>query len=344
MNPVVVEVTRGERVEAQHRGAGIIVDADGTQRFAFGDVERPVFPRSAVKPLQTLLLVESGAAEQLGFGPEALALASGSHSGEPAHVELAGRMLAAAGFSEADLACHAHWPLGEDAARAVAAGRAAPCRLHNNCSGKHAGFLAAARTLDIDAAGYHRAEHRIQRESRATIEALSGFAIDPQSAATDGCSIPTYPLPLPSLALAMARFATGAGLDPQRARAARHIRESIAAAPLMLAGSHRLDTDITAMLGDKILIKTGAEGVYAAALPEAGIGIALKIDDGAARASEAVIGGMVSMLLGGELGARVRERYSRDVTTWGGEPVGRIAMTGPLEDALKTALGQKAPE
>src|SRR6186713_1710441 len=139
-NPVLVEVLRGALVESRHSGAVAVVDAGGGRVLALGDVEQPVYPRSAVKALQALPLVESGAADKFGFGNEELALACASHGGEPAHVEVAQRMLARAGLEPAVLECGAHWPSHQSSSQALARTGRAPSVLHNNCSGKHAGF------------------------------------------------------------------------------------------------------------------------------------------------------------------------------------------------------------
>ena len=164
-NPVLVEVHRGGLIESRHRGAVAIVDADGAKVLAVGDVAKPVFPRSAVKPLQALPLVESGAAERYALGDEELALACASHSGEPAHVEVVTRMLNRAGLDVSALACGTHWPSSQAAAFALARAGAAPSALHNNCSGKHAGFLCVAcamgsRACRLLAAGSCRATER----------------------------------------------------------------------------------------------------------------------------------------------------------------------------------------
>ncbi len=162
-DPVVVEVIRGGLIESRHRGAVAIADADGAAVLAVGDVARPVFPRSAVKPLQALPLVESGAADRYGFGDEELALACASHSGEPAHVEGVAGMLGKVRLDVSALCCGTHWPISQPAAFALAR-TGAPSALHNNCSGKHAGFLCLAGAMGVDHVGYWRPEHAVQRE------------------------------------------------------------------------------------------------------------------------------------------------------------------------------------
>ena len=173
-NPVVVEVTRGALVESAHRGAGAVVDADGRVVMAFGDAERAVYPRSAVKALQALPLVESGAADRLGLSDKEIALACASHSGSEDHVATARAMLAKVGYDERALECGAHWPLGEDEARALARLGSTPSALHNNCSGKHAGFVCLSCAMGVDPKGYVAPDHAVQREVAESIEAMTG--------------------------------------------------------------------------------------------------------------------------------------------------------------------------
>src|ERR1043165_6758198 len=217
-NPVLVEVLRGALVESRHCGSVAVVDADGTPVLALGDVARPVYPRSAVKPIQALPLVESGAAETYGFGDQEIALACASHGGEPAHVEVARRMLARAGADAGALECGAHWPSHQPSSQALARSVGAPSALHNNCSGKHAGFLCVACAAGVGHSGYVKAEHFVQREVRAALESLTGAGLSEDQCGIDGCSIPTYAMSLTALAHAFAKFGTGQGLG--RARSA----------------------------------------------------------------------------------------------------------------------------
>ena len=331
-NPIVVEVTRGARVESFHRGAGAVVDADGRVVFAFGDVTRPVFPRSAVKALQALPLIESGAADRLGLGGEAIALSCASHSGEPAHVALASAMLAKAGTDVSVLACGAHWPLGGEAARALARSGGAPTALHNNCSGKHAGFVCLACASGVDPAGYETPEHLVQREVKAAIEDVVGERLDESRRGIDGCSIPTYAIPLLALARGFARFGTGQGLGAVRQAAARRIRAAVAAHPVMVAGTGRFDTEVMKLLGARAFTKTGAEGVFCAALPELGLGLAVKADDGAGRAAEVMIAALIAKFL--PMSDAERAGFARFVAprllNWRGLDVGSLRPAGPI--------------
>src|SRR5437763_446099 len=296
-NPVLVELVRGALTESRHSGAVAVVDADGASVLALGDVTQPIYPRSAVKPLQALPLVESGAADRYGFGDEELALACASHGGEGAHVEVASRMLARAGLDAAALECGAHWPLHQPATQALARSGGAPSALHNNCSGKHAGFLCVACAAGVEHRGYVAANHVVQREVRAALESLTGIGLTADVCGVDGCSIPTWGVPLGRLALAFARFGTGRGLAPERAKAAARLRAACAAQPYYVAGSGRFCSEIMQRFGARVLVKTRAEGVFCGALPGEGIGIALKCDDGATRAAEVTMATMIARFL-----------------------------------------------
>ena len=304
MNPILVEVTRGHAVESVHRGALAVLDADGGFIASLGDIERPIFPRSAVKLLQALPLVESGAADQLGLSDDELALACSSHNGEPAHVRTAAGMLAKAGLDASALECGTHWPKHDEALRALAAAGREPTALNNNCSGKHAGFLCLACAMHGRAGlqafcqGYVQPEHPVMREVTAALEVVTGFDAGGAPRGTDGCSIPTFGMPLRALALGFARVGTGSGLRPGHARAALRLRGAIAHSPFMVAGSDRFDTQVMQQLGTRVCCKVGAEGVFCAALPTLGLGVAIKIDDGNnARAAEVVMASVIESAL-----------------------------------------------
>jgi L-asparaginase II len=300
VNPVLVEAWRGDIVESFHRGAFAVVDAEGALVASAGDIERPVYPRSAIKVLQALPLVESGAADRFGLADEELALACASHEGEAVHVRTAASVLAKAGLDAGVLECGTHWPYSEAAQRALAAAGQAPSALYNNCSGKHAGFvclgcvMAGAHEARGFLAGYVAPEHAVMREVGAAIEAATGVRLADAPRATDGCSIPTYALPLRRLAHAFARIGTGVGLAPGRAAAARRLRAAVARAPFMVSGTDCFDTVVMQAFGERVFCKVGAEGMYCAALPDAGLGIALKMDDGnTARACEVAMAALL---------------------------------------------------
>lgn len=331
-NPRLVEVLRGGAVESRHRGAVAVADGAGRLLFTLGDVEAPVFPRSAIKVIQALPLVESGAADALGLTAADLALSTASHNGEEAHVEGARAMLARVGRDETCLVCGPHWPGREDdRGRLHLAGRT-PTRLHNNCSGKHAGFVCCAVHAGIDPTGYGDVDHPVQREIAAALSDVTGVDTARVPRGRDGCSIPTWALPVAAMARGFARLATGEGLAATRARAARRLLDAAIAEPFMIAGTERFCTDFIRACGGSVYVKTGAEGVFCAALPALGLGVAVKCDDGAARAAEVVTATVVSRLLGryeDPALARFRTPVIRD---WNGVEVGGLrAVAGAFD-------------
>jgi L-asparaginase II len=281
--PIGVLVLRGERVESWHRVSYAVVDRSGQVRHAAGVSERPIFPRSAVKPLQALAMVESGAARRFGVSQAELALACASHAGEQRHVALVRAWLARLGLDQSALACGAHPPLHAPTAERLHAAGQAPEPVHNNCSGKHAGMLTLARHLGAPPAGYHQPDHPVQRQVAATLAEMAALDALPEPA-TDGCGVPTFPLSLVQLAGALARLAAPQALGPARRAACEQVRAAMSSHPELVGGTGRPCSAImTALPG--LVVKTGAVGVYAAALPEAGLGLALKVEDGAGRAA-----------------------------------------------------------
>ncbi len=327
-NPVLVEVTRGGRVESRHRGAVAVVDAKGRPLLALGDVAAPVYPRSAVKALQALPLVESGAADAFGFKDRELALAQASHGGEPEHVAGVAAMLAAIGVDDTALECGTHWPTHTKSAAALAQRGEEPGPLHNNCSGKHANFIAYARHLGIDHRGYVAPDHPVQKAVGAVLADLTGAPHGHDNCGVDGCSIPTYAVPLTSLARGFARFAAGAGMSPERAAAAKRIYRAAVSEPFYVAGTGRFCTEVMTLLEGGALVKTGAEGVFCAAIGDRGLGIALKVEDGATRASEAMMAAVLARLFP-EHGEALSARANAPVVTRRGVKVGEVAAVAP---------------
>lgn len=330
-NPVLCETTRGGVVESRHTGTVVAVDARGRVLLEWGDGTRPVFPRSAVKAIQALPLIESGAADAFGFGDRELALACASHRGEEGHVATVAHMLEKAGMSEADLECGAHAPLATAAATELAWSHRKPGQLHNTCSGKHAGFLCTCATEDDDPKGYVSRGHRAMERVRLAMEEVTGATHDPATAGVDGCSIPTYAAPLSALALGFARLATGEGFAPGRKRAAERLVRACMAEPWYVAGTGCFDTKIMQALPGQVFAKTGAEGVYCAAIPQLGVGVALKIDDGAERAAEVVLAASLAKVLrGGEKAQILRALAVRPMRNWNGIEVGEVRAVEAL--------------
>jgi len=329
-NPVLIEVTRGPLVESFHTGSLVVVTPDGTSVASLGDVTRPVFPRSAIKALQCLPLIETGAADQYGFGKPEIALACASHTGTPRHAELAAKMLAEVGLSEPALGCGAHMPLGSSAQKALIRSGREPSQLHNNCSGKHAGMLATAKHLGEPLDGYWFPDRPVQKRVHATLSELTGLPLGRNVMGFDGCSLPNWAMPLTSLARLFARLVTSNGMGPDRRRAVARILESCWAEPELVAGPGRADTVVMRKLPGRIFMKTGAEGVYAGGFPELGLGFALKIDDGTTRASAGAVIARVERVIPESQGLMAR----RTVKTWRGMEAGEIRAAAPLERAL----------
>ncbi len=285
----MVEVWRGGMLESLHRGHAVICDHSGAIILAWGDPEKTIFPRSACKMLQALPLVESGAAKAAALGSEQLALACASHNGALIHTAKVERWLAAIGKSEGDLRCGTQSPAAaEDRFRLHDAGTG-PCQIHNNCSGKHTGFLTLAAHLRAGSE-YVEVDHPVQQAVKLAFEEMTG-EVSP-GYGIDGCSAPNFTTSLAGLARAMARMARPKGMGSAREAAASSLVTAMIAHPLLVEGAGAASSELMAAL-DGVAVKGGAEGVYVAILPKLGFGIALKIDDGAARASEAAIAALL---------------------------------------------------
>jgi len=285
-NPILVELTRGPLVESVHRGAVAIADATGAIRFSLGDIETLTYSRSSLKPMQAIPLVESGAADAFGLSGEEIALACASHSGEPMHTERVAAWLARIGCTESDLACGAHPSRYEPVAEAMIRAGAKPTRIFNNCSGKHTGFLTVARHWDIATEGYERVDHPVQQAVAAALKTLTGaqelvFGID-------GCAAPNFATSVADFARAAARMT---GMD-----VGRRILTAMIAHPEMISGTGRACATLIRAGGEEVSVKIGAEGFFGGWLPERGLGIAIKIDDGAGRASETAMAAVLDGL------------------------------------------------
>ncbi|MCC0079154.1 MAG: asparaginase [Rhodobacter sp.] len=284
----LVDVWRGGRLESQHRGHAVICDASGVVE-AWGDPEAVIYPRSSCKMLQALPLLESGAGAALD--DRRLALACASHQGSAMHVAAVSAWLADMGLAEGDLRCGAHEPTDiAERNRLICTGDAF-CQLHNNCSGKHAGFLMLNRHLG-GGPDYVEVDHPVQKAVRAAFEEVTGE--ESPGYGIDGCSAPNFATSVSGLARAMARFAT-AGENDARGRAMVRLRGAMAAHPEMVAGETRACTELMRAM-DGVAIKTGAEAVFVAIVPQKRLGVALKVVDGGTRASEAAIVGLLARL------------------------------------------------
>ncbi len=336
-SPIVARVTRAGRVESVHRGFGAVCDASGGLVALFGDAETPVFWRSAGKPFQIMPFLEAGGAERFGLSTEEIALACGSHAGEPAHVAAAESILAKGGFSAADLRCGAHPPSDEASAAALLREGRPFAALHNNCSGKHAAMLLACRLLGFDPASYDDPAHPLQRRILEKVSFYAGFPAARIEIGVDGCSLPVFRLPISRLAAAYARLAAPGLLDdesPAAAKARHRAVSAMIAAPFYVSGTAQFTTRFLEAGAGRWIGKEGAEGVYAIgiAAPRP-LGIAFKVEDGSARPRFPVALDILVRL--GVLGDRVPERLAGDarppVVNARGLTVGEIIADVPIE-------------
>ena len=318
-----VEVTRGDVVESTHRVHAAAIGADEVLVAAARDVGLVTMWRSCAKFFQVMPFLSSGEFDRIGWGSEELALACASHGGEPEHVALAARMLASIGLEEGDLACGPHEPLSTRGARLWREGGQPLTRLHNNCSGKHAAMLARAKTAGWSTRGYEAADHPVQRGCLGEVSAWTGVPLDDMPVAVDGCGVAVMALPLDRMALAYARFARAAHAGEELpARIATAIR----AHPDLLGGCDRFDTVLLEETDGAVIAKVGAEGVHSVAIPSLGLGLAVKVEDGAIRAQHvAVIVALQQLgVLPIDLPPRLSDLLLRPVRNTRGEHVGEV--------------------
>ena len=279
-----VEVTRNGTVESQHFGAAVVCDFKGDVVESWGDIDRLIFPRSALKPMLAIHLIESGASEQYTLNDAELSLACSSHQGEQMHQDLVQSWLDRLGLTEDHLACGAVLPEDTESAHQLLASGQQGCRIHHNCSGKHTGFLTTALHLDIPLDNYHHLEHPLQQKSLDILSDLADIDLKQYPIGIDGCGLPAPTMPLLQLGRAMARFAKPTTLSDSRAKAIYRLHEAITNEPLYIAGHGTVASELNEVTKGAVLAKTGAEGIIVAALPERGLGIAVKIADGSTRA------------------------------------------------------------
>ncbi|MCM0020877.1 MAG: asparaginase [Tagaea sp.] len=297
--PLQIEIVRGQAVESRHNVIVAVLDAGGEVVRAHGDIARPVYPRSAIKPIQSLGLIESGAADAFAVPEPRLALSAASHGGEPMHVQAAIDWLAKIGLDEGALACGPHLPTHAASVEALIRAGAPATRAHNNCSGKHTGMLSVCRHLDLPIAGYETPDHPLQKRIEKTYEDFLSFKLAGAARGIDGCSLPQIAVPLERMALAIARFGAPDGtFDSKRAAACKRMAAAIVAHPFMLAGTGRFCTKALIAARGLAVLKTGAEGVYLAAIPGRRLGIALKVEDGAGRAAEVAMAKLLDLFGG----------------------------------------------
>jgi len=308
MNEILFEVWRGNVLESAHTGRYAVVRG-GKVVGRSGNVDAITFLRSCAKPFQAVTVLESGAVDKYGLAPDEVAVICGSHYGEDVHVRAASSILRKAGLRPSHLQCGAHAPLSVEASRRLARAGKGPTALHNNCSGKHAGMVAAAKAMGAPVATYLDPAHPLQRANRRTVARFAGVRESAMKLATDGCSAPTFGLPLTAIARAFAAL----GADPT----GREVAAAMSHHPHMIG--HPCEELMKAAPG-ALVGKVGAEGVYGACVPGRGLGFAVKIDDGSTRPLLAV----VVALLGRFAALRLDALVKTELKNHAGRTVGRL--------------------
>jgi L-asparaginase II len=320
-----VVVTRGAVVESRHRVHAAVVDEHGALTGIARDATYVTAWRSCAKPFQIMPFLESGGFDSLGWGDDQLALACASHAGEPEHVALAEAMLSDLGMEEGDLACGPHEPLSSRGVRVLRDQGERPRRLHNNCSGKHAAMLARAHTAGWHAYGYEREEHPVQRCCLEAVAKWSGVQPSSIGRAVDGCGVVVFSLPLEGMARAYARLARDAR-DGQEVPA--RIVHAMQTRPFLVGGTDRFDSILIEETNGDVIAKVGAEGVHSVAVPMRGLGVAIKVEDGAQRAQYAAVVRVLQCLdvLPSRLPTRLEEFVHRPIRNTRNEVVGELRL------------------
>jgi L-asparaginase II len=318
-----IAVTRGGATESVHRVHAAVVDARGDLIAAARDAEQVTFWRSCAKPFQVMPFVESGGFDEVRWGDDELALSVASHGGEPEHVAIAGSMLSDIGLEEGDLACGPHDPLSTRGARMLREAGERPTRLHNNCSGKHAAMLARAQTAGWEMQGYERPEHGVQRSCTESVATWSGIPANKLRCAVDGCGVVVYGMPLRAMAAAYARLVAACERGDE---VPTRIVHAVRTRPFLLGGTDRFDSVLLEETDGRMLAKIGAEGVHCVAAFDAGLAVAVKVEDGSMRAQYPAVLRILQMVgaLPETLTPRLAEQLTRLVRNSRGETVGCI--------------------
>lgn len=321
---LLVEVTRGDAVESRHYGHVVGTDAAGRVLFSAGDPDHPTYPRSSLKPLQALAALARGTADRFDFTDAEIAVTCASHSAEPRHIEAVRRILSKIDATEGDLHCGPH-PVPHLPTRdqLIREGRE-PTRIHNNCSGKHSCMLALARVLGAPLSGYWEPHHPVQAEIQRVLAEHCGVRREALTWGTDGCGVPTYRMPLRDLALGFARLATPESLRAD-APAGRRIVAAMNREPEMVRGEGGFDSVLMRALPGLVISKGGAEGCHAIGIVDRGIGLAVKVEDGAARPLAPVVLSVLTRLgLVPELPPALQALLRPPVLNTRDQPVGEI--------------------
>ena len=324
--PLYIEVTRGALVESVHRAHAAVVDNAGNLLYAAGDPERVTFLRSSAKPIQALAMVENGAAGRFGFTDREVAVMCASHFGEPFHVAAVQSILQKIGLEESALACGTHAPTHAPSAEALVRTSESPRKIHNNCSGKHASMLSLCRHAGWHIEGYTAPDHPVQVRLRTVLAEMAGVPTEDVYVAVDGCNAPVFAIPLSNIGRAFAQLAQPAAVSPNREAATQRISQAMRAHPEMVSGTDGFTTNLMRVAGDNVVSKSGAEGLFCAGTLSQGWGVAVKIEDGDARAHPVLVPELLAALhvISSDQRDRLRELHPSGVLNTAGVTVGAI--------------------
>jgi L-asparaginase II len=324
----LVELWRGDLLESSHHGHAVICDAQGEIVEAWGNPDHVTYPRSSAKMIQALPLVETGAARADGLTTEHLALACASHSAAHIHTDRVRDWLTAMGLDDGALLCGPQAPRDRDAKFELIRAGQTPCRYHNNCSGKHCGFLAVSRHLGAGP-DYLAIDHPLQVAIKDAFESVT--EAESPCWGIDGCSAPNHATSVHAMARAMARFASAQDRSDTRSRAMVNLRAAMMTHPELVAGEDRACTRLMRAAKGRAAVKTGAEGYFIAILPERRMGIALKITDGATRAAECTMAALLARLgVVDDADPQVRAHLNPDITNFAGQATGAMRPAAKL--------------
>lgn len=332
----LVEVIRSGIVESSHQGDVVVVDSEGKIIFELGNSERLTFFRSSSKPLQAISFLETGIAEKFNIDLKEIALLMSSHSGEAEHIDLLKGLMARLGVKEEMFECGVNDPINKEAYKKLLMNGQMPTKLHCNCSGKHLGFMAAAKALGYPMEGYHKAEHIVQKNSEKVLLEFCNLKPSNVIRSIDGCGVPVIAVPLRNMAQAYANLCDERFGDGKYAKSCNYVISSMTMYPEMVAGSGRLDTEIMKRFGDRVVCKIGAEGVYCVGIIGKAVGIALKIEDGNSRAiGPAIIEILYQMkVLREDEVIQLKEQWNPGVLNTRGEKVGELKAVFKMRQGI----------
>jgi L-asparaginase II len=337
-NPILVEVTRGGVLESFHRGVICIVNQSNEIVYSVGDTQQICFPRSALKFFQQIPLLCSGAVEHFGFTEEEIALFCGSHNGEHKHVETVRSILSKIGLDESFLLCGPQMPTLKADQYEIIKGNLKPLRIHNNCSGKHAGFLAYCVFKNWPTENYIDPSHPLHLEILDVISDFHEYPKEKIQQGIDGCSAPIFAFPVYNQAVAYKNLICPDKFSDTIQKACKTMVDAIINYPEMIAGEKRYCTDLMRQSKGKLIGKTGADGVYSIGINDLNLGICIKVDDGKMGPQYNIAQAVIEQLhvLSDDANSLLRNYVEQENKNFGGMLTGETLVSANVKVVLKT--------